>query len=95
MDTGDQIVRYEINVTPVAFWPFAVFGERARQRAFVKRHPRNHRDIHLNARGEKIVFRILIEDVVDHLHRINQSAAHRAHTIPGLPAIDTDAYSLN
>jgi len=35
------------------------------------------------AGGKQFVFGILIEDVVDHLHRIDQARARRAHAFHG------------
>src|SRR6266404_5635392 len=95
LDTGDQVFRYEVNIAPVAFRPLAFFSERAGQRAFVKWHAGNYRRIHLDAGREKIILRTLIEDVVDHLHRINQTALHRAYGVPGFPAVDADADSFD
>ena len=91
LDAGNQILWSEINISPVAFGPFAVFGELAGQSAFVERHPRDYRHVHFGAGGKQFVLGILIEYVVNHLHRIDQSTAHRAHSIPRLPAIDADA----
>src|SRR6266404_2012480 len=95
LNTWNQVFRDEVDVAPVAFRPLALFGESAGQRAFVERHSGDHRRVHLDAGREKIILRILIEDVVDHLHRINQAALHCAHAIPGLPPIDADADCFN
>ena len=38
-----------------------------------------------------MVFGVLIENVVDHLHGINETALHSSHSVPGFPAVDADA----
>src|SRR5678815_3028121 len=38
---------------------------------------------------------ILIEDVVNHLHRINLASLNSSDAIPGLPTIETDTNRLN
>src|SRR5205085_8971332 len=43
------------------------------------------------AGGEEFVLWILIEDVVDDLHGINETTAHGAHAVPRLPTIEADA----
>src|SRR5205823_6516445 len=91
IDTRVQVFFDKVSVAPIAFGPAAFFGQRSRQRAFVERYPRDDRYVHLCARGEQFIFRILVEDVVDHLNRINLSAFHCAHTVPWFPTIQTNA----
>src|SRR5205823_14167439 len=47
--------------------------------------------IYLFARREQFIFGILIEDVVDDLHRVDLSAFHCAYAVPWFPAIQTNA----
>ena len=45
----------------------------------------------LAAGREQLVLRVLVEDVVDHLHGVDQPAAHGLDAVPRLPAVDADA----
>src|SRR5436309_7164124 len=63
-----------------------------RERAFIKGHAGDDGDIHLPTRGKQFIFRILIEDVVNDLYRIYQSAANCFHSVPGFPTINTDTH---
>src|SRR5205807_5192470 len=91
IDTGVQVLFEEISVAPVAFGPAALFRQRSCQSSFVERHTRDDRDVHLCARREQFIFRILIEDVVDDLDRVDLSAFHSAYAVPWFPAIQTNA----
>ena len=53
--------------------PPRIPGQRPREAAFVERHSRDDSDLLLAAGGEELVFRVLIEDVVDDLDRIDQA----------------------
>src|SRR5260370_5541536 len=91
LNAWNQIIRDKVSAAPITFGPTAFFGERARQRAFIKWHPRNHGLVHLFTRGKQIVLGILIEDVIDHLYRIDLSGPDGTHPVPGFPAVQTDA----
>ncbi len=47
-----------------------------------KRHSRNHPNMQLLASGKQLILRSLIENVVDHLHRIHQPGPHGLDPIP-------------
>src|SRR2546421_8433368 len=91
IDTGIQVLFNEINIAPVAFGPAALFRQSSCHRSFVERHARDDRHVHLGARWEQFIFRILIEDVVDDLDRVDLSAFHCAYAVPWLPTIQTNA----
>ncbi len=93
-DAGDQVLRHEVDVAPVAFGPLALFGERAGERAFVEGHARDNGHVHLGAGRKQLVLRVLIEDVVDDLHGIDQTTTHGLDAVLRLPAIETEADSL-
>jgi hypothetical protein len=44
------------------------------------------------AGGKQLVLGSLVEDVVDHLHGVDQAGAQRAQAVLRLPAIDADAH---
>ena len=88
---GLEIFRDEIGVAPVAFWPGAFERKSSGERAFVERDAGDDGDIFFSARGEKFVFGILVEDVVDDLDCIDEAGAHGANAVTRLPAIETDA----
>ena len=45
LNTGNQILRREIDVAPIAFRPLAVFRQSPGQSAFIKRDSRDDRDV--------------------------------------------------
>jgi len=49
--------------------------------------PRDHRHIFLPASGKQLVLWILIENVVNHLHAIHHTLAHRPAPRPRAPTI--------
>src|SRR4051812_10849296 len=76
-----KIVRRELGIRP----------DLAGEAALVKWNARNHSDIVLPAIREQLVFGRLIEDVVDHLHAIDQPGGEAFQTVSGLMVIDRDA----
>src|SRR5258708_23125186 len=87
LNSGLQILRHEIRIPPVARRPLALQRQPPSQRSLIKPPPRNHRPIFLPARRKQLIFRILIENVVNHLHGIHHSVAHRPYSIPRFPTI--------
>ena len=77
-DARLQVFRYKIAVAPVAFRPVAVFGQRPSQAAFIERYSGNYPYIVLAAEWKKFVFRVLVEDIVDDLDRINVAGPNRS-----------------
>ena len=75
LHAGDQVLGHEVGVAPVALRPAAVLRQRAGQRALVERHAGDHarRSCSRHAR-EQLVLGRLVEDVVDHLHGVDQPA---------------------
>src|SRR5829696_7123140 len=65
LNTRNQVLGNEVSVAPVALRPLAIFGQSPRECALIKWHARNHGNVHLTAGGKQLVFRILVEDVVD------------------------------
>ena len=57
------------------------------QAAFIEGHACNHADVHFLAERKQFVFRCLIKDVVDDLHRIDQPRANCFQAIPRLPPV--------
>ena len=92
---GGSVLRHEVRVSPIALRPAAVPGQRPRQRALVQRHAGNHGHMVLVASREQFVLRILVEDVVDHLDRVDQSALDRLPPVPWLPAVQAQADGVN
>src|SRR6185312_2190302 len=58
-------------------------------------HARDHGCLHLLANGKQFVLWVLIEDVVDHLYRIDLSGLNCEDSVPGLPAIQTNANCID
>ena len=77
------------------------FGKRGFQRhlaaeaAFIQRHAGNHPHIQFLANGKQLIFRRLVEDVVDHLHHIDQSGMQRLDAVLRLPAVDAQSKEAN
>ncbi len=90
-----QVRGREVKIAPVLGGPRVVDGHGARQAAFIKRHPRNHGDAQLLAHREQFVFRGLVEDVVDHLHRIDEPTLQGLDDIGRFPAVHADADRLD
>src|SRR5207302_5021159 len=86
-----QIVGDKIRVAPITFRPLAVHGQRAGECAFIERNASDYGDIFHAANGEKRVFGILVENVVDDLHSVGDAFKHGANAVARLPAIDADA----
>ena len=70
-------------------------GHLAAQAAFIEGDTRDDADLQFPAQREKLVFGSLIENVVDHLHDINQACAHGLETVLRLPTVDADAEGAN
>ena len=71
-------VAAEIKVAEIAFGENCVFVNAAGERPFVQRHAGEDADIVVDAGGKQILLRRLIEDVVDHLHGIDQARLNDA-----------------
>ena len=55
-----------------------VRGDLAGQASLIERHTDNHADIMTLAGREELLFRVLLENIVDHLNRIEGAALDRA-----------------
>jgi len=95
IDRGIQILLHEIRAAPIARRPGARLRQRSRERTLIERHARDHADVQLAAQGEELIFRCLIEDVVDHLHGVDLPRAQRLNRVGRFPAIDADAHRLD
>src|ERR1035441_7194930 len=82
----------EVDVTEVALGEDGVRTNLPGQAAFVKWHTHNDADSVFSAIGEQLVFRRLIEDVVDDLHGIDEPCFKRLDDICRLVILyrDTD-----
>src|ERR1700730_11602796 len=68
----------EIPVTEIAIWKLRGFIDAARESAFVQKYAGEHSDILAEAEGKQAFLGSLIEDVIDHLDRIDEARANRA-----------------
>ena len=66
----------EVIIAKLARLKSRILGDRAGQPAFVQGNPGEHANLSLLAKREKVLFRILIEDVVDHLNSVDQARLH-------------------
>ena len=90
-----QIFRTEISGAPVVFRKSRFERHLAAQAAFIQRDPRDHADIQFLAYREEFVFRRLVENVVDHLHHVDQPRAQRLDAVLRLPAVEAQAEKAN
>ncbi len=87
LHAGLQILRHKIGISPVVRRPLRIQRQGSSQRALVKWHPRDHSCPLHSANRKQRVLRILVENVVDRLHRLGMPFQHRSNSIRGLPAI--------
>ncbi len=80
---------------PVIVRKRCLFRHVADQAAFIERHTRDHTDIQFFADREELVFGILVEDVVDHLHSVDESGAQRLDAILRLPPVNAQAEGVD
>jgi len=90
-DAGLEIFGNEISAAPIVFGPLAVESERAGERTFIERDAGDDGNMFFAACRKKFVLGILIENVVDDLNGVNESGAHGADAVGGLPAIEAEA----
>ena len=90
-DAVFQIFRDEVGVAPIAFGPRGIEGERAGERAFIEWDAGDDADVVLAACGKEFVFGILVKDVVDDLHGVNETGFYGADPVFRFPAILADA----
>src|SRR4030095_4991202 len=95
LHTRYQVLRHKVAVAPITFGPSRVFCQRPRQSSFIEWHPCDYCNVHFTARWKQLIFRILIEDVINHLHRIYLTSLDGPNRIPRLPSIYADTDSLN
>src|SRR5208282_4985909 len=88
---GLEIFRDEIGAAPIGLGPGAFESERSGERTFIEGDARDDGDIFFAARGKEFVLGILVEDVVNDLHGIDEVGAHGADNVPRFPAIEADA----
>ena len=86
-----QIFRDEISVAPIALRPSAVDSQSAGEGAFIEGHAGDHGGVFHAANGEKPVFGILVEDVVDNLDGVGYAFEDGANAVARFPTIDADA----
>jgi hypothetical protein len=67
----------------------------AAEAALVERDSGNHSDIQVTTCREKLIFRRLVEDVVDHLHRIDAAGTQRPKPVRRLPTVEAQAEGPN
>src|SRR5438128_1798797 len=79
----------------VAFRPSRVGGEGAGEAALVEGHARDHGDLQALARGEEHVLGLLVEDVVDDLHGVDEARIQRGQHVGRFPAVHADAETLD
>ena len=92
IERGGEVVGGEVDVPEVALRPDRVRGQRAGQAAFVERHARDDGDAVRAGSREQLVFRRLVEDVVDDLHGVDRARSRaRLQDVRRLPAVDADA----
>ncbi|MNL51867.1 hypothetical protein D3C87_1750030 [compost metagenome] len=70
---GIQVLGHEIGRAPVVGRECGFLGERAGERTFVEWHTGDHADVHFPAKGEQIILRRLVENVVNYLYGVNQA----------------------
>src|SRR5208282_1355861 len=90
-----EIIGAEIFRAPVGRREFRVRCKFSAEAAFVEGHARDDADVHFLARREKIVLRRLIENVADHLHRVDQARTDCFEAVIRLPAIQAQAEPVN
>ena len=73
----------EVEVAEVALGERRLGRDRPGQAALVERHAGEDADVVLAARGEELVLRALVEDVVDHLHGVDEARATSASAVSG------------
>ena len=66
-----EIFRSEVAGAPIGFWEAGCERHLASQAALVERHASDHADVEFLAERQQLVFRRLIENIVDHLHDID------------------------
>src|SRR6185437_795407 len=91
LHTRNQVIGNEVNIAPIPFGPGTFLGERAGKRSFIEWHSRDYRRVCLLTCRKQLVFRILIEDVVDHLDGIDLAGSDSAQTVPRLPTVQTNS----
>src|SRR6267142_6581422 len=94
-NAGFKIFGNEISAAPIARGPFAIERERAGEGAFVEGNAGDDGDVFFAASGEKFVFGILVENIVDDLDGVHEAGAHGANAVGGFPAIEAEAESAN
>ncbi len=86
-----QVFRDKVSVAPISLGPRAVHSQRSGEGAFIERDASDDGDIFHAADGEKCVFGILIENVVDDLDGVGDAFEDSAKAVARLPTIDADA----
>jgi len=79
LDAGAEVVGDEVAVPPVPLGPAGVERQGAGEGPLVEGDARDHADVALAAEREQLVLGGLVEDVVDHLHRVHETFAHEVH----------------
>src|SRR3712207_8119905 len=84
-------VAAEVVVAEVALIEGCLGRDPARQGPLVEGHPDDDADVVLYAGRKELVLGALIEDVVDHLHRVHHTRLYEPHGVRGLVVVYRDA----
>src|SRR6516165_9594832 len=90
-----EIFRNEVGAAPVVGGPGSLERKGSGEGAFVERYAGDDGDILRAAGGEELVFGVLVEDVVDDLHGVDEAGFDGADAVAGLPAVHADADSAD
>ncbi len=77
----------EVQVPEVSLGPAGVGCQGAREAALVEGYPGDDGDVPRLAGGKQLVFRVLVEGVVDHLNGIDEAGVERAEDVLRLEAV--------
>jgi len=81
----------EVRLTKFTCLKLCPFSDCARQSAFIQRHACQNSYALLLAKREEPLLRARVEDVVDHLHGIDEAGLDGGDAVFRFPAIDADA----
>src|SRR5215468_4337297 len=95
LDCWSEIVWTEVIGAPISQWERCVERELSAEAAFIERNPGDYPNVQFAAHWKQFIFRSLIEDVVDHLHRVNEPRPQRLQPVLRLPAVQAQSKCLN
>src|SRR5215218_1657950 len=85
----------EVVVAEISLFEGGIGGDSARQGALVEGYPDYDADVVFLAGWQETVLRTLVEDVVDHLHRIHRAGLDEPHRVRRLVIVYGDAESVD